>query len=101
VPARTLRRWGSWWREIFPRLPTWAELRARFVPPPPEEAELPRSLVERLDSDLRRDGGASTESAAHVAVMALFARCLALATTGSVASGSRFVAAAMARMSGA
>jgi len=33
VPLRTLRRWGGWWREVFPKLPMWSELRARFVPP--------------------------------------------------------------------
>jgi hypothetical protein len=98
VPARTLRRWGSWWREVFPRLPTWAELRVRFVPPPPDEAELPLSLVERLAADLRRTAGASAESAAGAAVMTLLARCLAPATTGSVHSGSRFVMAAAAQV---
>lgn len=100
VPARTLRRWGSWWRDVFPGLPTWAELRARFVPPPPEEADLPRSLVERLDSDLRRAAGDRRESADGVAAMVLLARCLAPATTGSVASGSRFVMTAAAQMGG-
>src|SRR5579863_6750623 len=59
VPLRTLRRWGCWWREVFPRLPTWAELRARFVPPPPDETQLPRSLLDRLAGDgaCREDGG--------------------------------------------
>jgi hypothetical protein len=99
VPARTLRRWGSWWREVFPRLPTWAELRARFVPPPPDEAELPRSLVERLGADLRRAAGAGVAEPAHgAAVMVLLARCLAPTTTGSVPSGSRFVTAAAVQM---
>jgi hypothetical protein len=97
VPARTLRRWGSWWREVFPRLRTWDELRARFVPPPPDEATLPRSLVERLDLDLHRAAGANGEPAPG-AVMMLLARCLAPATTGSVLEGSRFVAAAAVRM---
>ena len=97
VPARTLRRWGSWWREVFPQLPTWAELRARFVPPPPDEAELPRSLVERLGADLCRAAGGSAEPAPG-AVMMLLARCLAPATTGSVAEGSRFVMAAAVQM---
>jgi hypothetical protein len=33
VPLRTLRRWGCWWREVFPRLPTWAELRGALRAP--------------------------------------------------------------------
>jgi hypothetical protein len=93
VPRRTLRRWGRWWREAFPALRTWVELRARFVPPPPDEAELPRSLVVRLGADLRRRDGAGEEPAA-ADVMLLLARCLAPATTGSVVEGSRFVAGA-------
>jgi hypothetical protein len=92
VPRRTLQRWGSWWREIFPRLSTWAALRARFVPPPPDEADLPRSLYQRLGSDL----GHVDRSRGHPAqpeVMVLLARCLAPVTTGSVPDGSRFVGA--------
>ena len=50
VPLRTLRRLGDWWRG-FPRLPVWLELRSRFVPPPPDETDLPRSLVARLAGD--------------------------------------------------
>ena len=98
VPARTLRRWGSWWRDVFPRLPTWAELRARLVPPPPDEAVLPLSLLERLDADLREATNAATGPPDGGAVMALLARCLAPATTGSVPSGSRFVVAAAAQV---
>jgi hypothetical protein len=47
VPARTLRRWHGWWTEALPRSAVWTELRARFVPPPPAESELPGSLIER------------------------------------------------------
>jgi hypothetical protein len=90
VPLRTLRRWGVWWRERFPRLSLWAELRARFVPPPPNEAELPGSLVARL----ARDG---TESANAEALL-LAARYLAPATTASVVEGSRFVTAALSAL---
>ena len=92
VPRRTLQRWDSWWREILPRLPTWAALRARFVPPPPDEVELPLSLYERLSSDL----GYLNRSRGHPGqpdVMVLLARCLAPVTTGSVPDGSRFVGA--------
>jgi hypothetical protein len=42
--------------EVFPRLPLWAELLVRSVPPPPDETELPRSLVARLGgADHRAD----------------------------------------------
>jgi hypothetical protein len=88
VPVRTLRRWGSWWREVFPRLPTWAELRARFAPPPPDEAQLPRSLFTRL-------GG---EGLANAEALLLTARYLAPATSDSVVEGSRFVTAALAEL---
>jgi len=100
VPLRTLRRWGCWWREVFPRLPTWAELRARFVPPPPDETQLPRSLLVRLGGDgaHREDGG---EGFADGEVLLLSARYLAPVTSDSVADGSRFVTAAMAQMGAA
>lgn len=93
VPWRTLRRWGTWWREVFPRLPMWAELRARFVPPPPDESALPRSLLGRLGCDLMN----STEPGLALGeAMLKAARCLAPATTNSVPEGSRFVVAAEA-----
>jgi hypothetical protein len=87
VPARTLRRWTAWWRNMFPRSATWSELRARFRPPPPDEADLPRFLVVRLGSDLA-DGGATPSLGA---ICGLAANLLAPATTGSVPDGSRFV----------
>jgi hypothetical protein len=90
VPARTLGRWGCWWRETFPRTALWAELRARFVPPPPKEAELPRSLVERLGGD-----GAGPDAIGVPEALLAAARHLAPATTASVAEGSRFVTAAL------
>lgn len=90
VPWRTLRRWGTWWREVFPRLSTWAELRARFVPPPPDETLLPRSLIARLGIELGPDPALDD-------VMVLAARCLGPVTTASVLEGSRFVAAAAAQ----
>jgi hypothetical protein len=34
--------------DTWPLSPVWAELRARFVPPPPDEATLPSSLVARV-----------------------------------------------------
>jgi hypothetical protein len=95
VPGRTLRRWGTWWRGSLPALATWIELRARFIPPPPDETELPRSLVARIGDDLalaRQSGAAPTIAE----VMLLVARCLAPVTTSSVAGGSRFTREAAA-----
>lgn len=93
VPWRTLRRWGTWWRDVFPRLPMWADLRARFVPPPPDESALPRSLLGRLGGSLT----SSTEPSPGLGeAMVKTARCLAPATTSSVPDGSRFVVAAEA-----
>lgn len=89
VPVRTLRRWQTWWTSAFPRLPTWTVLRARFAPPPPEEQELPKSLLDRF--------AASLPSAAASDVLMLAARSLAPLTTGSVPDGSRFVYAAVGR----
>lgn len=82
VPARTLRRWGVWWRGVFPGSATWVELRARFAPPPPDEAALPYSLLARLAADL---AGPSFGDICQLA-----ARLLAPATT-SVPGASRFV----------
>lgn len=91
VPLRTLRRWGTWWREAFPETPLWTQLRARFVPPPPSEADLPRSLIARLgDHGVRAD-------AVTAEALLLAARHLAPATTASVVEGSRFVTAAIAQ----
>jgi len=90
VPARTLRRWISWWRDIFPASATWAELRARFVPPAPDESDLPRSFLQRLQNRCDSAGACDPTSEA----MVLAARHLAPVTTQSVADGSRFVGAA-------
>jgi hypothetical protein len=97
VPWRTLQRWGSWWLDVFPKLQTWTELRARFVPPPPDEAKLPGSLLARLGGQEDRpednsDGGADARS------LLLCARYLAPVTSDSVVEGSRFVTAAFAQM---
>lgn len=89
VPVRTLRRWRTWWTSTFPRLSTWTILRARFAPPPPEEAELPKSLLERF--------AASSPDAEVSDVLVVAARSLAPLTTGSVPDGSRFVYAALGR----
>jgi hypothetical protein len=97
VPWRTLRRWGTWWLDVFPKLQTWTELRALFVPPPPDEAKLPGALLARLGGQEERpddkgDGVADARS------LLLCARYLAPATSDSVVEGSRFVTAAFAQM---
>lgn len=84
VPVRTLRRWRSWWVDVFPKLDAWTIMRALFVPPAPDEADLPKSLLHRLAVDL---GG--TPDPAEVLMLA--ARWLAPLTTRSVPDGSRFV----------
>lgn len=88
VPKRTLRRWHSWWTGAFPCSAVWTELRARFVPPPPAESELPQALLERAQTALVP--GASVSD-----VLLRIARWLAPVTTQSVPDGSRFVFAAL------
>lgn len=83
VPVRTLRRWLAWWSAVFPKTATWVELRARFVPPPPVEAELPNSLLDRLVT------GPPPSSATEAMVIA--ARLLSPLTTQSVPDVSRFL----------
>jgi hypothetical protein len=91
VPRRTLKRWRMWWRERLPKTATWAELRARFVPPPPAVGELPRSVLERLAADGQHDGEAALGGIVTLAVLRLAAELLAPVTTRSVVDGSRFV----------
>lgn len=86
VPVRTLRRWLGWWSAAFPTTATWVELRARFVPPPPAEAELPKSLFDRLVAG--PPPASTTEALVHGA------RLLSPLTTQSVPDASRFVRAA-------
>jgi hypothetical protein len=90
VPARTLVRWRSWWNTVFPKLPAWIVMRARFAPPPPDETALPKSLLDRIAQSLPDTRSVS-------AVLELAARWLAPVTSGSVPDGSRFVRAAPAR----
>lgn len=86
VPARTLKRWAVWWREVFPQSRAWQEIRGLLVPSP-EEALLPRSLYERFERELSRGG--SARSPGEVCVIA--AQLLAPCTTQSLPSASRFV----------
>lgn len=88
VAGRTLRRWGRWWREGFTRSATWTELRARLRPPPPDETQLPQSLVERLNAESR--GPSARAMPNRLCVLA--ARCLAPATT-TMPDASGFVRA--------
>lgn len=88
VPARTLRRWHSWWTGAFPCSTVWTQLRSLFVPPPPSESELPQSLLERAQAAL--DACAAVSD-----VLLLAARWLSPVTTQSVPDGSRFVFAAL------
>lgn len=88
VPARTLRRWCSWWTEAFPGSAAWQQLRPRFAPPPPEESELPSSLLGRAEAVLDAEAAASD-------VLLLAARWLSSVTTQSVPDGSRFVVIAL------
>jgi len=87
VPVRTLRRWGTWWSETFARTSTWIALRATFAPPPPDETELPKALLDRFAADHEEVGGRSKLAA----ICELAARCLAPMTTQSVPDGSRLV----------
>jgi hypothetical protein len=87
VPPRTLRRWATWWTEGFPATPIWTELRARFVPPPPDEALLPASLLDRLEHELTGKLRSQPVTAAMLAQQA--ARLLGPATTTLVCNGSR------------
>jgi hypothetical protein len=47
VPARTLRRWESWWQRDFQRTAFWQSVRERFIPAVAAEA-LPHSLLARF-----------------------------------------------------
>lgn len=89
VPAKTLRRWGEWWRDVFPVSPTWFELKARFVPPPPDETRLPASLVDRVELDLT--AMPSSLGAGFSGLAEQLARLLAPATTQGTADASRLL----------
>ncbi len=89
VPARTLRRWSGWWTASFPSSPTWIELRARFVPPPPDEVFLPASLLNRLECDLTMSRTAQVVSVSKLAEH--MAQLLAPATTSAACDASRLL----------
>jgi hypothetical protein len=54
IPARTLKRWRTWWREDFPATPFWQSMRALFMPPVVTDG-LPASLLERFESKSMSD----------------------------------------------
>lgn len=54
VPARTVRRWCSWWQKDFQRTAFWQSVRERFVPRVPAEA-LPQSLFARFQGPTCRE----------------------------------------------
>ena len=85
VPRKTVRRWLDWWRSVFPTSPTWIALRARFAPPPPDDASMPGSFLQRLAAEL------GPHDIDRVFVRA--ACLLAPVTTQSVLDASRFVRA--------
>ena len=47
VSPRTLSRWRTWWREIFPQTDFWRRARSRFLPTVPEDG-LPGHLLDRF-----------------------------------------------------
>lgn len=79
IPARTLKRWGRWWRTDFTASALFIALRGRLVPPV-DPAKLPCSLVNRLAG-----------TAAERLEAAL--RLLAPVTTHTVIDGARFLRA--------
>jgi hypothetical protein len=54
IPARTLKRWRTWWREDFPLSSFWQSVRERFMPPV-TIIRLPQSLLERFDARVMAD----------------------------------------------
>jgi hypothetical protein len=54
VPARTVRRWCSWWQKDFQRTAFWQSVRERFVSQVAAEA-LPQSLFARFQGPTCRE----------------------------------------------
>jgi len=86
IPEWTLKRWGAWWREEFPKSQAWTEIRARTMPVP-VEGMLPRSLYEGIEEALSRERRKRTEGDACVVAAWLLAPC----TTGSLPDASGFM----------
>lgn len=81
VPARTLRRWGSWWRGPFVATPVFVELSGRMVPAV-DRSRLPASLLEKM-------------VVAFPGSLKKLLGGLAPITTASCPEGSRFVRGCM------
>jgi hypothetical protein len=79
APARTVRRWLTWWRTVFVASSFWSDARARLLPPVSERL-LPASLLARFS---------------EASGLLDLARFIAPITTSSVADGSRFLRLAM------
>ena len=47
VPSLTVKRWLTWFRDVFPRSELWQRLYGRFMPPITPDA-IPLALFERL-----------------------------------------------------
>lgn len=72
VPVPTLVRWGDWWTKDFASSLAWAELRARFSSPTPNECTLPLSMLDRVHAMQGRDpplAKTMTQMARHLAVV--------------------------------
>jgi len=78
VPARTVRRWLSWWHGPFLLTAVFVAVRARLFAVAVDA--LPRSLLERLS-------GSAEQRMQTMLVL------LAPLTTGSVTDGARFLRA--------
>jgi len=76
VPARTTRRWLSWWMGPFLNTELFVAIRARLIEV--DDAALPASILDRLP------GGKAEQ-------VRLLVELLAPISTGSVSDGSRFV----------
>jgi hypothetical protein len=50
IPAQTLSRWRTWWREHFAASRCWQAERSHFMPPI-ETEQLPGSLLGRLKGE--------------------------------------------------
>jgi hypothetical protein len=84
VPKKTVGRWLSWWTSTFPSSPTWVWIRGRLMPPV-DEAQLPRSFLERVAQGLG-------EAPDVGQVLTNAARWLAPLTTRSMSDPARFLA---------
>lgn len=83
APAKTMRRWLSWWTTEFPVTPTYRWMRGLLMPPL-DETQLPRSFLERLAKRLGESPGGDD-------VLEIAARWLAPLTTQSLHDVPRFV----------